>query len=264
MSDVFFQVQQKAYPTSQGPVELPILYYDVSVFQAFFKVSAAAAEKMLSGTGLRPVLAGKDALVGLAFFEYRRTSIGPYNEVGVCLACYPAYENGQPSAIRDFLRPSLQRKLGFHILDLPVTTPAANAAGRELWGYPKFVAEIPLAFGPGRFEGAVLDPGSPAPIVTLTGTHGAALPVTGIDLVLFSHLDGALLKTVVDVDAKFHTALGAGFTLSVGASKHRMAENLRALGLHGASPVGIQRTDAFRSRLHAGRKASDLTASAPR
>lgn len=258
MSDKFFQVEQKTYPTSQGKVELPILYYDVSVFQAFFKADADGAWKLLAGTGLRPVIQSGAALVGFACFEYRKTSIGPYNEVGVCIATYPETEKTQPSMLADMLRPSWGRKIGFHVIDLPVSTEAANSAGRELWGYPKFVTEIPLRFSAGAFEGAVLEPGKTSPIATLAGSYGLGVPFPAFDLVLYSHKEGVMLKTVVDVDSRMTTALGKGLTLKVGPSEHRMAKNLRSLGLDGASPAAMQVTAKFRSRLHAGRPVSEL------
>jgi len=44
----------------------------------------------LEGTGLIPALrVGKRPVVTVGLFEYRETSIGPYNEVGVAIFVYP-------------------------------------------------------------------------------------------------------------------------------------------------------------------------------
>ena len=249
----FFQVSQHDAQTSRGPVPLPILYYDVSTFNAFFRIEVEAAEAVLQGTDLSPMVFGGKAFAAMAFFEYRKTSIGAYNEVGLCLATYPREDKQPPNALRDFLRLTPDRVMGMHVLDLPVSTEAAFSAGREIWGYPKFVANIPLSFEKREFEGSVMDPDKDVPIFRLAGPfgHGPSLP--GIDLVLYSHLAGVRIKTVVDVNASFVTARAPRMSLKVGHSTHRMAENLRALGLDGASPSLVQNSRYFRSRLHAGK-----------
>jgi hypothetical protein len=166
----FLDVPQKKTRTTKGPVGLPILYRDASVLQAFFVVDGAKATDILQGTGLKPMLTRGRGLAGLVFFEYRDTSIGPYNEVGLALACHSG-EGTQPGILRDFLRPSRKREIGFHVLDLPVTTEAACAAGKEIWGYPKFVTDLPVEFGKGSFKGTVADPRAKAQICTLDGDY---------------------------------------------------------------------------------------------
>ena len=251
MSDNFFDVPKKDFITSGGPVSLPILYYDTSCFHAFFTVDFEKAEAKLAGTGLAPQKMGKKAMAAVAMYEYRKTSIGAYNEVGLAIVVHRAGEK-EPTPF-DFRRPAWDRKIGMHILDLPVSTQAACTAGREIWGYPKFVTEMPLTFGDGRFKGKVLMPDSKDVIVILEGTYPWGPKLTGVDLVLFSNLDGKLVKTVVDVDSKMRTTYGRGVKLTVGNGQHRMADNVRALGLDGARAIAVQCTEKFRSRLHGGK-----------
>ena len=252
MKSGFFKVDRYDVSTSEGTISLPILYYDVSVFQAFFLVDRERAEEKLRGTGLRPVLLGGRAFAGLAFFEYRQTSIGPYNEVGTVLAVYPDRESSQPKTLFDILRPSAERKNGFHILDLPVTTAGACAAGRELWGFPKFVTDIPLTFEGRRFSGSVLDPDRRTPILTLDGRYGRGPRLPGIDLVLYSLRSEEMLRTVVTTDSRMTTSTGRGLALTLGDSDHPMARNLRDLELDGRRPIVVQNAEYFRSRLPAG------------
>jgi hypothetical protein len=252
-NDRFFDVPRITRTTGEGDLEFPILYYDNSALFAFMLADRSRVATLLAGTGLRPALThGGKAIVGLAFFEYRETSIAPYNEVGLTL---PVYRVGAKPAhpidlLELFIDPR-RRQLGFYIIDLPVTTSTANVVGREVWGYPKFVTEIPLSFGASRFEGSVLDPQGQL-ILTLAGDLGPGLPLPGFDLLLYSELEGRWLRTVVDVDSRFRTSLGRSLRLTVGPSKHRMADNLRALGLDGARPLLVQATDRFRSRLNLG------------
>ena len=64
--------------------------------------------------------------MALYCIEYRKTDIGPYNEVGLTVL---ALAPGDPIPAN-------------YVVDLPVTTAVANRAGREIWGYNKFVAAI--------------------------------------------------------------------------------------------------------------------------
>ena len=131
----FFQVPRSHVKTSEGMVELPILYYDTSALNAFFLVEQARVEAVLKGTGLSPSLTvGGKALVGLSCFEYRDTSVGVYNEVGLAIAVTPQGEKLALGGWRDLLstlsHPE-ERHVAFHIIDLPVTTAAARPT---CWG----------------------------------------------------------------------------------------------------------------------------------
>ncbi len=253
MTPSFFDVPRTTATTTEGDVTLPIFYFDVSALLAVFSVHTVDVEAQLFAAELRPMrLPGGRTPLVLAWFEYRATTIGSYNEVAVAVGCYHRTERRQPSVLIDALLPAVRRGGGFHVLDLPVTTPAACAAGRELWGYPKFVTEIPLSFGRARFEGAVLEPGTASPLVRLAGGWGAGPVVPAFDWVLFSRRQERSLKTTVDIDARMRTLRPRHMKLQVGASEHPMAQRLRRLGLHGASPLLVQQALSFRSRLNRG------------
>jgi hypothetical protein len=252
-SDPFFQVPQTGHATTQGDVDLPILYFDTSTLLAFFVADRDAVEAKLSGTGLQPALTiGGRALVGVAHYEYRRTGVGSYNEVGVALPVLPEGAPAPRNPIQALYGSVDERHLGFHILDLPVTTPLANAAGRELWGYPKFVAPIPFHLNRKSFESSVMDPDGHGDIFTLSGRLLPALPVPPMSLVLYSHRGEDLLRTIVNVRGRTNLRLGRSLELRVGDSTHRMANNLRDLGLDGAHPAIVMDTHRFQSRLNAG------------
>ena len=136
-SDPFFEVPRVAHPTSEGQVELPIKYYDVTNVLALFVGDRAGAEKLLVNTGLELAFGrGAKTLVGLSFYEYRHTTVGTYNEVGVALFCVPPGRRPSLWRVAELYAPLSWRSVGAYVVDLPVTTAAADAAGRELWGYP--------------------------------------------------------------------------------------------------------------------------------
>lgn len=239
-TEKFFEVPRTPHATSEGIVELPILYYDASNVVAIFAVRPAAAEALLEGTRLEPVVVAGRAVVALSFYEYRASSVGPYNEVGTAILAKRA---GAP------LR---WKTSGAFVVDLPVTTRAANAAGRELWGYPKFVTKIGFRLDGRDVESSVEDPASHEPIVSLRGRMGRAIPAPPISFATFTMSRGDLLRTPIDVRGRcaFHAA--GSVSLRVGSSEHPMAKHLRELGLDAARPRALVSTDRFASRLHEG------------
>lgn len=254
--DRFFTVPTEAHTTSEGPVELPIRYYDVSVVVAVFSADRRGAEELLAGTGVE--LAGGRAVVALAFYEYRDTSVGAYNEVGTAIFAQPAGARWPRLGWLDAWRAPPQRTIGAWVVDLPVTTPIANAAGRELWGYPKFVTEIDVALRGRLVEARVADPSGAGDIVTLRGRLGPSVPAPPMSVVTFTQHRGQLWRTHVDVRGVMRAHAPGSVRLEVGRSKHRMAENLERLGLASARPLAVLATDAFQSKLWAGAPARVL------
>src|ERR1035437_6180520 len=88
--DRFFQYPRNILSTSEGDVDMPIMYYDDSVMMALFRVDYDKAQALVADQGLQAVrIFGGKALVAMAFYQYRETSIADYNEVGVAIATVP-------------------------------------------------------------------------------------------------------------------------------------------------------------------------------
>lgn len=252
--DIFFQYPLSRFATSAGEIDLPILYYDCSVVMALFLVDVDKAAAVVRDPDLTvvPVMGGK-TLVGVAFYEYRHTAIAPYNEVGVAIAVAPQGTCVPRQPMLSLLRPLDKNPLGLHIVDLPVTTDAACAAGREAWGYPKFVTPIGFALDGKHFRGTVTDPQDPSDLVTLEGRFGLGIRGPLLDLALYSRLDGQMLRTLVNTRGGATVSTGGSLRIKVSASsRHPMAERLRALGLDGARPFCVSRSDRLQLRLNAG------------
>jgi hypothetical protein len=217
-------------------VPLPVRYFDAQCLLATFTAELSSATSFLKGTELQAVPQDdKKALALLGCFEYRTTDIGPYNEA--CLAIL-TIARGDPIP-------------AWYVMNLPVTTSAANRAGREIWGFNKFVTAIEVERKQTDFWTIVHDPGN-AKILTLQGTSSASVSTPPADVLTFSYLSGKLLKTIVRVMTPFKVSGGGNFVLNVGTSTHPMADNLRTLGLDGARPVLLQYADPFQSLLFPG------------
>jgi hypothetical protein len=216
---------------------LPIRYFDVQCVVATYLAEPEQASGLLEGAGLRAVLQedGK-AVVDLYCIEYRKTDIGPYNEVGLTVL---AEAPGDPIPAS-------------YVVNLPVTTSVANRAGREIWGYNKFVASIDVASNGKTFSTVLRDQDNEL-ICSLNGERGASVPAPATDILTFTLLEGRLMKTVIRVLTPSQAGGGAGFALKVGTSRHPMTSNLRAIAFDGAQPALIRYSDPFQALLFPGR-----------
>lgn len=252
-NDAFFQYPRTSLMTSEGAVGMPILYYDNSVLMAAFLVDYDAAQALVAGQGLQAVrVLGGKALVIVAFYEYRHTSIADYHEVGVAIATVPAGTRAPRLPLLSLLNNLDRASVGFCVVDLPVSTAAACAAGREIWSYPKFVAPIRFALNGKRFDGAVTLPGSGADLVRLSGKPGWGMPGPLLDLVLYSRHQGQLLRTLVNTRGGARVCLPGSIRLQVKDHAHPMAKRLLALGLDNRKPLLVCHSHALQLRLNAG------------
>ena len=252
-NDPFFDVPTTSVTTTEGEVHLPICYFDASHDMALFRVDAARAAAKCQDGPLEPVLVSRRAAAILSFFKYRDTTLGPYHEVGLAVLVTPRGQGQTLRSFADLLQQTRSESLGSYVLDLPVSTQLAKAAGCEIWGYPKFVTRLPIELDADRFQAQVLDPDGRL-IVELAGQRGHVLPeeLPGMALVTYSMYGGQMLRTRVETRATYQTSGGGSLQVAVGNSPHRMARNLADLGLHGQTPKLWQTTEDFQSLLFGG------------
>ena len=249
----FLTVPAHPVTTTQGTVDLPILCHQGSAVVALFTADAAAAERCLTGAFAgRALRIGDRALVAIAGSSHLRTGIGPYNEVGVHVFVHDPWHHRAIRAWAELLgRPDLRRS-GSCVIDLPVTSAKADAAGREIWGHPTFVAPAEVNLGRGDLSVTVHDPGRGSLIMTLAGPLGPGLPGPPLGQVRYSRLGTETLRTLVHARGAVRAHLAARARLTVGASDHPMARRLRDLGLDGARPLAVLQAPAYQARWGAG------------
>jgi hypothetical protein len=223
--DACSQLAHDRYRVLGRELALPMHIADFTLLAQVFTVPIAPARALLERVGLRPaeVLPGMGALSLLAL-EYRDNPLGNYREAAILVAAHaPGYRALPWFGGLDLLL----RRAGHYVHAMPVDQEFTTHAGRGMWGYPKFLAELELSYaeqvGRGRFahDGKLVF-ALQAPI-SETGSVVQPVPT-------FTWGSGRLRRIDMQVSAR-----GVGFRLGgtppeIG-DEHELARTLRAFGL---------------------------------
>jgi hypothetical protein len=257
----FFDVPRTYYTTSYTKTQVPMFFYKVAFRVINYFVEYERVLPVLKGTGLLPVrfFNGK-ALASLTFFNYQQVTVGAYEEVVVGTIVYPE-ALGPPSMpfpkILFAKREKWWKNMGWYVIEMPVTMPGARAAGREIWGFPKFLTQIPYRLSGNHFEFGVLDPDTEESIVDVKAEIGPGFSVKAADAVSFTNYQDTIFRVVSEMDGKIRNSTCKRIEVKVGPSRHRMAENIRTLGLDTAKPFGIISSDYLQMRLNPGKPVAE-------
>lgn len=147
----------------------PYEYQDASLLVFKYHTDPTSAARMLPARAALvhdPKAPGK-AVAGLVFARYPASTLGPYLEVVQFLYCLYGQQLVQFAT------------------HLYVTTDVAMAAGREMGGYPKKIADIRIDGAAGTGFSATLDRPTGQALVTATLTGlGAPVPVAAGEALL--------------------------------------------------------------------------------
>jgi hypothetical protein len=215
-------------------VSLPVEVRRAGQWGVQYLVPARAAQRLVDPTGLEVAgpVPGR-ALVALAVCRYDDTDLDPYHEVAVSFVVRQHDAPAGASAaqrVREFATGAI----GAYIHRLPVDQEFTCAAGRDIWGFPKWVTTIdidePAPGSRGRGSGTtvrLVDDG--AHVLTLTMASGGRLSLPAQAPPSYSFADGVLRRTEWTTSSTGTTGRFGGATLVLG--DHPMADELRSLGL---------------------------------
>lgn len=252
--DVFFQYPVNQFKTSAGDIDLPIFYHDSSLCMAIFMVDLERTRSFVTDERLEIVrFSGNKAMVAITFYEYRATTIGSYNEVAVAITVKPRGTASPLLPLLALLGPLDKNPMGAYLIDLPVTTEAACAAGKEVWGLPKFVTDIDFKLQGNNFHGRIGSSEKDGPIFTLEGKGGFGGTGPLLDLPIYSIRQGSLLRALVNTRGGCKYMLGGSVRVRINRqSTHPMSQRLAGLGLDNAKPRFIMASHRLQLRLNAG------------
>ncbi|HEU0032633.1 MAG TPA: acetoacetate decarboxylase family protein [Kofleriaceae bacterium] len=212
----------------EGTVELPVLYFRDDAFTGLFTASYEAIRQLMPSDRLYPAqtIDGR-GLVVVTAFNYLDTTVGPYGELAVA----PVVVHGDkkpPRSLPGWLE-SAWPGCGGLVMHLPVTSQQARDAGRELWGFTKFIADMHFTNTPERLACRLEEQGQH--ILTLTiAKRGLAVPDRR-PVVTYSVKNGDLIRTRIPQISIARMSIGGRDSLLELGEGHPVAESLRALAI---------------------------------
>ena len=169
--------------------------------------------------------------MALAVCRYDDTDLDAYHEVAVSFVVRPHDAPPLASAAQR-TREFFAGAIGAYIHRLPVDQEFTCAAGRDIWGFPKWVTTIdidqPAAPSPGTGTTVRLVDGG-VHVLSLTVAAGGRLHLPAQAPPSYSFADGVLRRTLWTTSSEGTTGRVGGATLVLG--DHPMADELRSLGL---------------------------------
>lgn len=212
-------------------IALPIRYWRTDCFMGIFPADHGAVRDLLPSSRLHPVrLLGDKVAVAVVAYNYLETGVGPYGEIGISPLC--TLDRAAPPVLPLLLQ-GHGRGFGGFVAHLPVTARIARNAGRTIWGYPKFVADMAFDLQPERQQVTLAEGGQE--ILRLEVRRSGPVLLERAPLTTFTVRDSRLIRTTVATRGYVATGLGASDS-SLTLGDHPLGDELRSLGL-GTNPV---------------------------
>jgi hypothetical protein len=221
------------YDVAGTTVTMPVEVRDAAAGTAVFDVDAGPAGAVLP-EAFEVVEAGPGrAHLAVVVVDYRDNDLGSYLEVGLML----------------FVRPRGGGEDGTFIFRLPVDQAFTCDAGRRIWGFPKTLEQIELAYAESSAMVTLHMDGELVLRVTLPRDAAADGEMPPTPMTAYTVIDGAPHATTF-------TQGGTGFSMNAEASlelgSHPVAKELAALGLP-AAPAFTTWTEHMRATFEAPR-----------
>ncbi|MFD8387911.1 acetoacetate decarboxylase family protein [Streptomyces sp. NPDC059680] len=245
----FLTLPTSSIPTTAGPVDVPVRYYDSSAAHLCFPVPADAARRLLPGvTRPTPSRLGRRALAVLSLYEHRCSTIGPYTEIALSVLVDDLWRPRPYDIATDLLRRADLRRTGRYVLSLAVTSDEARVVAREIWGQParRTTAEADLM---GREIGVRSgDLG-----LTVEGRLGPGVRCPEADWTLYGRRADSTVRTLVRAHGRLRLHPGTGVRLRLDtAAAEPLAGQLRRLGIDRARPLLVLACPQFMLHRSAG------------
>ncbi|MEU6089496.1 acetoacetate decarboxylase family protein [Streptomyces sp. NPDC047085] len=246
----FLTLPTTSVPTTAGPVDVPVRYYDSSAAHLCYAVDADTARALLPDvTWTVPSRLGRHrAFALLSLYEHRCTTIGPYTEIALSVLVDDLWRPRPLDLAADLLRRVDLRRTGSYVLSLAVTSEEARTVAREIWGQRavRTIAEADLMGRNLRFTSADLG-------ITVEGRLGPGLRCPEADRVLYGRRGESTVRTLVRTHGplRLHPGTGVRPRLDTAAAEP-MAGHLRRLGIDGARPLFVLTCPQFMAHRSAG------------
>ena len=200
---------------------MPVRVREADVHSAMFTVDADAAQRLIGYSGLRvfQIRSGR-AVVNLLLTRFIDCDLGQYNEFSFCVMVQPP--GSDMRGLRAF------GDAGTFVHRMVVDQSFTLEAGRQIWGYPKILADFTVRDGnPFRFDVSV----DCSLILDMRIGRGVPVPLPSRpqSLLTYTNIDGTIRETAAEQLASgMHARIG-GATVRLG--NHPYAKEIASLGL---------------------------------
>ncbi|HPJ94958.1 MAG TPA: acetoacetate decarboxylase family protein [Deltaproteobacteria bacterium] len=232
--------------------KLPVFYYDNTSMTAIYTASTEQVRRLLPRSDMYPVEIKRGrALAAFTAFEYRETDIDPYNEFSIS---FPITFQKKNIPLLTLLSMMARRYFTAYVWQLPVTTERARIGGVEMYGYPKFLADIVFTDEGSKLACTLSEGGRN--ILTLKGKKLK----TGTEKVnrfkTYSIKEGVPLAANVYMNPIEFGKSMSGKAAQLTLGDHVIADQLRKLDLSD-KPLFFQYMPMMEAILYAGRNLMD-------
>ena len=250
--ELFKGVKQWEFDWQGRKAKLPVFYYDNTSLTEIFTASTEKVRRLLPHPEMRPIeMYPGRCIVAFTGFEYRQSDIDPYNEFSIAFlvsfgkTTVPGLTAGLQLAHRSFTA---------YIWKLPVTTEIARVGGVELYGYPKFLADITFQREAGHLTCTLAEKGKL--ILKLKGKTLPAKRGKLIHYTTYSVLEGIPLAANVYIDPIQYAETMDRKAATLELGDHEIASELKKIDM-GPAPLIYQYSPVTEAILFGGRNLID-------
>ncbi|MFN5421998.1 MAG: acetoacetate decarboxylase family protein [bacterium] len=241
--------------TQQPEHTFPIQFRDVHYIAALYRSNPFAINEKLKGTGLKPALYFLGSpLTAVGLIQYNESDLGTYNEVIIAIPVVPEHTGNKLRNWLDLYTPLKKRKVGQFIIHIPVTTQRSVDAGRNLWGYPKIVLPIVHDFSDNKIKSHIMNEEKKSVLLEFNGRSSFGIPIPSMDLMTYSFLEQAMLKTYVDVRANMKWIPDSDLIITVHDRTDEICKDVIALDICNKKPVFAIQATRFKADFFEGIK----------
>ncbi len=211
----------QTYEIQGQTLTLPCVVRDASSGSAMYMVDREAATR-LCPDAFEPIEAapGKTQAT-IVIVDYRDNDLGDYDEVGVVFFVKP---KSNPDA-----------EMGSYIHILPVNQSFTCEAGCQIWGFPKSVEEIDFGYTENSATCKLTMGGQH--VLTLTVPRGGDGTTEETEATGYTLIEGVPHTNVFTRGGTGESTTPGGENVELVLGDHPIAEDLRSLGLEGATPL---------------------------
>ncbi len=210
-----------SYEIQGRTVTLPVVVRDASSGTVMYMVDRDVAQKIIPPEFEADEMAPGKTQLCIVIVDYRDNDLGDYDEMGIIFFVRP---KGRPDA-----------EVGSYIHHLPVNQSFTQQAGALIWGFPKTVEEIDFTTTGDSATCRVSMAGEH--VLTLTVPRGGDAETPDTPAVGYTLLDGAPHRIAFSRGGKEEGTRPGGDGVSLELGTHRVADELRSLGLPDLTPL---------------------------